>query len=594
MAKSSKSSTGGKATRKPSNRGSILGPHAPTSHLALPIGGEELTVVEITVFLTRYLRSFDVCGRVTKNGVTRRQLGNMVAYHRILPKPLQYGSIGRMLEGAQWDIHGRVKESGTNWTIRDATKADLTNWDASDLSTRGYQLNFERQGKSDLKKNSLSFEDLAIDVESMPQGHDALYLTRCVEYAVLHPGVYRYPRDFEPLIQLTGGPIIKTPEYYDGAAGARWEQPRAKSPPVVEQSAPQDHGADEKGTTASIDALAELGAGISHTYESTPPIESQIPSDGSPEIVRYRLTASLAAHKSSPLLESLPADGVVRTNEVLPGLTQNERCKPETLANYLEGSELFPDSSFYFQAYSGNRQPQRYVNKRPRTEGLQPVPPELASSQSFWSIPNGHPYLDAIPFDDISHIFDSKTDRHNRPFSPAARPGVTSQDIRSEGSEEAFTRELKRKADVSADFAGDSQAKRFKYSPTPSPDGYIGRHEDLVVSTSSNDYDPKPSFPDDTRQFFGSTPDQAPDSVDLQSSATKTSILYPFAIDPRTAQEQDAAINSYFSAIYPDLATSISNPLSGQGIQNNKAVLPIVKPTREDDPLWEFIDKSEW
>ncbi|KAF2245321.1 hypothetical protein BU26DRAFT_521803 [Trematosphaeria pertusa] len=58
----------------------------------------------------------------------------------------------------------------------------------------------------------------------MPRGDDALDLTRMVEYCVQHPVEgWEYPKDYEKLLGLLGGPQTVTPEHVDRAAFKRWE-----------------------------------------------------------------------------------------------------------------------------------------------------------------------------------------------------------------------------------------------------------------------------------------------------------------------------------------------------------------------------------
>lgn len=254
MPKAPKSAASSKQKRKPSDRGPALGPNAPISHLSMPLNAEELTLPELAAFLLRYLRSFDFCDRVTKNGVTRVPIANMVRYFCKLPKPLKDATIARMLQHAKWDILGREKGSGQNWKIRDEKKANLTNWDHGNLSTQGYQLNIERLSKSHLNISSIPFEHLAIDVEFMPEGDDTLYLTRCIRYALRSPGIYVYPQDFGRLIHITGGPVVVTLDHHDDAAAKRWVQAKPKPVASTEPSTePAIDDRDNEPTTEIYD-----------------------------------------------------------------------------------------------------------------------------------------------------------------------------------------------------------------------------------------------------------------------------------------------------------------------------------------------------
>lgn len=85
---------------------------------------------------------------------------------------------------------------------------------------------------SDEPAGDVAFSRLAENVRAMPEGDDALDLTRMVQYCLQHAeDDWLYPRDYEELLRSIGGPAQVGKENIDGAVLKRWEN---RKPPLQE------------------------------------------------------------------------------------------------------------------------------------------------------------------------------------------------------------------------------------------------------------------------------------------------------------------------------------------------------------------------
>ncbi|KAI4948442.1 hypothetical protein J4E91_005865 [Alternaria rosae] len=106
-------------------------------------------------------------------------------------------------------------------------------WDDANVDVAGFSP--PDDGKSKITPTEIPFKNLAIDLSCMPQGHDALDLTRTVEYCVQNPHEpWFYPRDYNKVLQLVGGAATVRKEHSDGDASKRW----AGVKPPLSQGAP--------------------------------------------------------------------------------------------------------------------------------------------------------------------------------------------------------------------------------------------------------------------------------------------------------------------------------------------------------------------
>jgi hypothetical protein len=99
------------------------------------------------------------------------------------------------------------------------------------LDVHGFKTEFElfpeRGGRGGGSLQEWKFADLAKGLKKMPEGDDALDLTRMVQYAVDHPeDNFVFPNDYDLLLQLVGGPAQPTAQHFDAAVFDRWDKVR--------------------------------------------------------------------------------------------------------------------------------------------------------------------------------------------------------------------------------------------------------------------------------------------------------------------------------------------------------------------------------
>ena len=84
---------------------------------------------------------------------------------------------------------------------------------------------------SDEPAGDVAFSRLAENVRAMPEGDDALDLTRMVQYCLQHAeDGWLYPRDYEELLRSIGGPAQVGKENVDSAVLKRWENKKPLLP----------------------------------------------------------------------------------------------------------------------------------------------------------------------------------------------------------------------------------------------------------------------------------------------------------------------------------------------------------------------------
>lgn len=115
---------------------------------------------------------------------------------------------------------------------------------------RGISWDPQRLDVGDLRMPSVSvavgyvsFRSLAKNMRRMPEGDDALDLTRMVRYCVQNSEEgWRYPNDYEELLDLLGGPAKAREPNADGAVFRRWEN--RKAPPPTPRPMPPPAGVE--------------------------------------------------------------------------------------------------------------------------------------------------------------------------------------------------------------------------------------------------------------------------------------------------------------------------------------------------------------
>ncbi|KAI4910097.1 hypothetical protein J4E90_007528 [Alternaria incomplexa] len=196
---------------------------APSAWLDLPHGN--LTLAETLAFIPHAIKSFDIMDRFLHNGALSGTFADMINHYRDMPYgPITNNTIYRMMKGPM--VH-REKTEPTyeNWTVAKHTNLPRpAGFDPTSVNVAGFDppYNFnsrERTVAATQPPPSIPFRDMANGVKIMPSGHDALDLTRCVQYCVKNnDSSWLYPQDFQNLVAHLGGASTVHPHHHDDAA----------------------------------------------------------------------------------------------------------------------------------------------------------------------------------------------------------------------------------------------------------------------------------------------------------------------------------------------------------------------------------------
>lgn len=199
-----------------------FGDNAPSKALPFPERAN-LTAAELLAFFPNSIARADVIYRMISNGGTRKSIHAIINTHRNLEVEWSANCCGAAM-------YKTMQKAGYSmWTIK---KHDLwhasrkASWDSNALDVGGLRI------VPDVPAQSVSFRSLAADVRTMPEGDDALDLTRMVQYCVQNSeDGWVYPKNYEELLDLLGGPAEVREENTDGAVFRRWEN--VKPPPPL-------------------------------------------------------------------------------------------------------------------------------------------------------------------------------------------------------------------------------------------------------------------------------------------------------------------------------------------------------------------------
>jgi hypothetical protein len=203
-----------------------FGDTAPPNTLPFPKKAN-MTVAEILAFLPNSINCAAVIYRMISNGGTRKTIHAIINTYRNFEAEWSANCCGEAM-------YKTMDRAGyTDWTI---TKHNLwhsgRDWDASRLDVGEL-----RAATVGMLAGTVSFRSLAENVRLIPEGDDALDLTRMVRYCVQNAeDGWRYPKDYEELLELLGGPAEVREPNTDGAVFRRWEN--KKAPPPTPRPAP--------------------------------------------------------------------------------------------------------------------------------------------------------------------------------------------------------------------------------------------------------------------------------------------------------------------------------------------------------------------
>jgi hypothetical protein len=198
--------------------GTGFGPAAPSKNLQFPVHAN-MTAVELLTFFPNSVRCADVIYRLISNGGSPHAIWAIVNTQRDLSSEWGQNSC------RQWMYDAMDKAGYKEWRFKAHKKFHeqrKTPWDEANLDVAGFTTPGQIGRKATLPTD-IPFKNLAVDVRHIPQGNDALDLTRMVEYCVQNPhDPWRYPRDYATLLGLVGGAAPIGPEHIDRKAFKRW------------------------------------------------------------------------------------------------------------------------------------------------------------------------------------------------------------------------------------------------------------------------------------------------------------------------------------------------------------------------------------
>lgn len=200
---------------------------APSNNIPFPKRAN-MTVAEILAFFPNSIHCSDIVYRMISNGGTRKSVHTIINAHRDFDVEWSANCCGEAM-------YRTMEQAGyTDWTVKKHGLWHATrkaSWAEEDLNVG------DHRAAPNSPAGTVSFKRLAENVRMMPEEDDALDLTRMVKYCVETSGEgWRYPNDYEQLLDLLGGPLKAKKENTDGAVFARWEH---RKPPPPKMKSPQ-------------------------------------------------------------------------------------------------------------------------------------------------------------------------------------------------------------------------------------------------------------------------------------------------------------------------------------------------------------------
>lgn len=178
-----------------------------------------LTAVEIITFLPNSLGSADVVYRFVSNRATRAAICAIINTNRSVDTEWKVEYCGRHLSKVmqQAGFHGWTMQSHTSWLSNRNEK-----WDECVVSMKEIKSPYRKHAESQLE-DDIPFSALMEGVQKVPEGNDALDLTRMVQYSVKHPEEgWRYPGQYDKLLERIGGPMKPKAANLDPMVFERW------------------------------------------------------------------------------------------------------------------------------------------------------------------------------------------------------------------------------------------------------------------------------------------------------------------------------------------------------------------------------------
>ncbi|KAF1912952.1 hypothetical protein BDU57DRAFT_340116 [Ampelomyces quisqualis] len=237
---------------------------APAHDLPFPTRAN-ITAYELLAFLPNTIQCPDVIKRFASNGATRSAVWAIINTARDLEKEWNVNRCGAVLTKTMNDA------GWIGWTLTHHDKwneATKDSWNEADLRVDNFRTREEMFGRARSEEN-VPFESLAIGVRRPPQDAEALDLTRMVRYCVQRPGSgWLYPRDYERLLNLLGGPAPIQKAHLDRLLFKTWDNLKPAPPRVWSAE-------DHQAAKASVDwknrkTISRVGTPVSEQVLKEP------------------------------------------------------------------------------------------------------------------------------------------------------------------------------------------------------------------------------------------------------------------------------------------------------------------------------------
>jgi hypothetical protein len=276
-----------------------------------------MTAVELLTYLPQALKSWDTIDRFVSNGATNPILAHILNTNRAMPYgQITFNSLLRLMQNA---VRTRPETRYQNWTVKKHVPPPGWNEQEKGVEVGGFRTPSETNPRKHKKWNerpeSVPFKDLARGVACMPQGLDALDLTRCVEYHLAHPEEeWCYPEQFGELVEKLGGPAEVLEEHLDSRAFERWAMSRrpggARAGGRGEVASEED-GDGSKGESDEVDdgngsvRDASPVEVASDTDDDSGGSDDEDPGVAEVEVEQRKVTSKTEPRKATPITKPL-------------------------------------------------------------------------------------------------------------------------------------------------------------------------------------------------------------------------------------------------------------------------------------------------
>lgn len=196
-------------------------------HWNLPFHAGRITAAEILAYFPHWLKSVDAIDRFVMNGGKAKIISGMLnRFRNVRSAPISTNSICVMMQCAMRAAGWKNWKMTTHDQVYNAVREN--DFDGASLDVTQFRtpmVTHPKKGSKAIENFAaapIEFRDLADEVKEHPSGSDALDITRCVLYAVNHPNEsWRFPVDFERLVNRLGGPQTPTHHHLDTQAFGR-------------------------------------------------------------------------------------------------------------------------------------------------------------------------------------------------------------------------------------------------------------------------------------------------------------------------------------------------------------------------------------